>query len=173
MTYYDAMTRESTTATADVESLRQQVAAQLQTIAAHEAGLTARDLEIQRKQRLIDALSAEIARLKWLPFAAKTEALSALQRSLFGEAVEEDLGAVEQQLQDAASTPQLDTPIARPAKASPKRAALPEHPKFRTSQSRIDRPEVAPPCGINRLRASHPRKIEIAVVSRHGRFCTS
>lgn len=120
MVYDSAMTLDPQTAATELESLRQQVAAQLQTIAAHEAGLSARDRELDFKQRRIDALTAEIARLKRVQFGAKTEALSALQKSLFGEAVDEDVAVAAQQLQDTQS------PSER-LRARPKREALPEH----------------------------------------------
>jgi transposase len=77
-----------------------------------------------------------VARLKRIQFGAKTEALSALQRELFAYTVAEELAAAEQALEHAdnaeAASP-TEAPIARPAKATPKRQALPpELPRITT-----------------------------------------
>lgn len=69
-------------------------------------------------------------------FCAKTEALSALQRELFADTVAEELAAAEQALEHAhnaeAASP-TEAPIARAAKATPKRQALPpELPRITT-----------------------------------------
>jgi pyridoxine 5'-phosphate synthase PdxJ len=94
MAYDKAMTPEQIAAISDPHALRaaalQMASEQLASIAAHTTELAARDREIDFKQRRIDALTAEIARLKRVQFGAKTEALSALQKSLFDEAVDED-----------------------------------------------------------------------------------
>lgn len=66
--------------------------------------------EMQLRQARIDALTLEIRLLHHLRFAAKTEAMDAMQVKLFEEANAEDLGAVEHQLAQlgikcAAATP--------------------------------------------------------------------
>lgn len=124
MAYDNAMTPEQIAAISDPHALRaaalQMASEKLTSIAVHTTELAARDREIDFKQRRIDALTAEIARLKRVQFGAKTEALSALQKSLFGEAVDEDAAIAAQQLQDT------QTPSER-LRARPKREALPEH----------------------------------------------
>jgi transposase len=107
--------------------------------AAYAAEIATRDGDIKKKQLTIDALTAEIARLNRLRFAAKTEALSALQRALFVDTAAEEIAAAEQRLQDADSASQPEAPIARPAKAVPKREALPAHlPRITTVHAPAD-----------------------------------
>ncbi len=143
---------DQASAIAELDLLRAQIAAQLQQIAERDrlidsqrhalsertAALTERDQRITSQQReiqhldlTVQHLSHEVARLKRIQFSAKTEALSALQRGLFEETVAEEVAAAEQALENAqsasgadAASP-ADAPIARPAKATPKRQALP------------------------------------------------
>lgn len=69
-------------------------------------------------------LTFEIAQLKRLRFGVKSEQLSAEQRTLFDEAVEGDIAAIEEQIATLQATlpPKPDTEKA----AVPKRRALPE-----------------------------------------------
>ena len=55
--------------------------------------------DLKHKQALLDKLTYEMAVLKRLKFAAKSEALHADQRSLLDEALEEDLQALEQEIE--------------------------------------------------------------------------
>ena len=151
------MTPEQLAAITDIEALRAaalaMVDSQLQRIAERDRciesqtqELTERDQRIASQQRQIENLdltvqhlSHEVARLKRIQFGAKTEALSALQRGLFEETVAEEVAAAEQALENAQSASgadaatSADTPIARPAKATPKRQALPpELPRITT-----------------------------------------
>lgn len=59
--------------------------------------------ELKHKQTLLDKLSYEMAILKRLKFAAKTEALNADQRSLLEDALEEDLQAVDEEIEQLRS----------------------------------------------------------------------
>ena len=134
---------DPTAAIAELEVLRAQIAAQLQRIAEQQSALTERDQRIASQQREIQHLDlrnrhleSEIARLKRIQFGARTEALSALQRELFADTMAEELAGAEQALEQAnsagASSP-AEAPIARPAKATPKRQALPpELPRVTT-----------------------------------------
>lgn len=79
--------------------------------------------EIARRQRDVDALTLEVARLRGLRFAARTETLSALQRSLFEETVAEEIGAVGQALEQADDASRGK----RVRKPGPRREALPAH----------------------------------------------
>jgi transposase len=75
--------------------------------------------ELKHKQALLDKLAYEMALLKRLKFAAKTEALSADQRSLLEEALEEDLQAVHEEIE------QMQPTAERAERAQPKRLPLP------------------------------------------------
>ncbi|MBE5317234.1 MAG: IS66 family transposase [Xanthomonadales bacterium] len=122
------------------------IESQTHELAERTAALTERDQRIASQQRqlqnldlTVQHLSHEVARLKRIQFGARTEALSALQRGLFEETVAEEVAAAEQALENAqsasgadAASP-ADAPIARPAKATPKRQALPpELPRITT-----------------------------------------
>jgi transposase len=75
--------------------------------------------ELKHKQALLDKLTYEMALLKRLKFAAKTEVLHADQRSLLDEALEEDLQAVHEEVE------QVQPPAKRAERAQPKRLPLP------------------------------------------------
>ena len=75
--------------------------------------------EVKHKQALLDKLTYEMAVLKRLKFAAKAEALHADQRSLLDEALEEDLQAVAEEVE------QMQPPKQRPQRAKAKRLPLP------------------------------------------------
>lgn len=69
--------------------------------------------ELKHKQTLLDKLSYEMAILKRLKFAAKTEALNADQRSLLEDALEEDLQGVRPQ-RPKGSTTGCESTLERP-----------------------------------------------------------
>jgi transposase len=75
--------------------------------------------ELKHKQALLDKLAYEMALLKRLKFAAKTEALNTDQRSLLEEALEEDLQAVHEEIE------QMQPVAERAERAQPKRLPLP------------------------------------------------
>ena len=94
--------------------------------------------EVKHKQALLDKLTYEMAVLKRLKFAAKSEALHADQRSLLDEALEEELQALEQEIE------QMQPPEHRAARAKAKRLPLPAHlPR----QEFAHEPEVTECCG--------------------------
>src|SRR5574343_1000152 len=75
--------------------------------------------ELKHKQALLDKLAYEMALLKRLKFAAKPEALNTDQRSLLEEALEEDLQAVHEEIE------QMQPVAERAERAQPKRLPLP------------------------------------------------
>lgn len=77
--------------------------------------------ELKHKQALLDKLTHEMAVLKRLKFAAKSEALHADQRNLLDETLEEDLQELGEQTQQLQPVPQASNP----ARRQPKRQALP------------------------------------------------
>ena len=130
--FYDiAMTPAQLAAITDVETLRavalQWVAEKVDAIAQQQRIIDAHELALASRQRHIDALTLELARLRRLRFAARTETLSALQRSLFEETLAEEIGAAEQALEQAihsiraVARPEVVTSLhiaARPARRS-------------------------------------------------------
>jgi len=98
----------------DVDVLRSLVAEKVAEI-AH------RDHTIRFKEAMIAKLTAEIARLRRVQFAAKSERMDPGQRELFDEAMAADLAAVESEL--AALRAPVPSPVA--PRKTPQRRALP------------------------------------------------
>ncbi len=101
-----------------IESRDAQIDAQAR---AHAAEIQAHRKEIHYKQTRIDALTAEIARLRRVQFAARSEAMNPEQRSLFDDAIAADIAAVESELEA------LQSPAVRDARHTPRRTPLPPH----------------------------------------------
>jgi transposase len=91
---------------------------------AHSQGelIERRDRELVLKQATIDKLTHEMAVLKRLKFAAKSEAFNAEQTSLIEETLDADLAALAQEIERL--EPQTK---ARDDKQQPKREKLPAH----------------------------------------------
>ncbi len=112
----------------DVDTLRGMIREQLDAIAQHEAIVAQRDRAIVHKEAKIAALTAEIARLRRVQFAARSERLDPDQRALFDESLAADLAAVESELDALRSAP-----APAPARKTPRRRALPpELPRIET-----------------------------------------
>ena len=113
----------------DVQTLRAMVVEKLQVIAAHEQTIAQRDHTIAFKDAKISKLTHEIARLRRVQFAAKSERMDPAQRELFDEAMAADIAALEAEL--AA----LKTPPARPPterRPAQRRPLPPELPRIET-----------------------------------------
>ncbi|MBA8885607.1 transposase [Dokdonella fugitiva] len=128
----------------DVEVLRALVREQIDTIAHHQASLAhheamiaQRDALIEQRDRTItykDAkiahLTHEIARLRRLQYAAKSERMDPTQRELFDAAMAADIAALEAELEDLRSPTGTREPAQRRA---PQRRPLPaELPRIET-----------------------------------------
>ena len=93
--------------------------------------------DIKHKQAQIDKLAYEMALLKRLKFAAKTEAMNTDQRNLLEDDLEEDLQAVHEEVE------QLKSEAERAPRQQPKRQSLPAQlPR----QSFAHEPEVTECC---------------------------
>jgi transposase len=95
-------------------------------IAARDAQIASHGRSIVYKDAKIDALMQEIARLKRLQYAAKSERFDPAQKELFDEAMATDIAAVEAQL-DALREDADDTqpPATRKPRSIPQRRPLP------------------------------------------------
>ena len=100
----------------DLSALR---AAARSSFLERDATLTRHEQELHYRQSKIDALLFELARLKRWRFGAQSEQLTAHQRHLFEEGLEEDIRIVEQTLE--ALPPAAPDPAAS-APAVPKRS---------------------------------------------------
>jgi transposase len=87
-----------------VRSLMSDVASKDAVIAQHGAELERRDAEIAFKQAVIDKINHEMAVLKRLKFAAKSEAFNAEQKSLLEENIDADLAALQAELDKVTPT---------------------------------------------------------------------
>lgn len=121
-----------TMATADLDLLNEHqlrdLARQLLTRQTHhEQVLAETEAQITRKERLLSLkdttiaqLKHEIAVLRRFQFGKKSEQVSGVQGSLLDEAVDADIAAIEEELNQLSGTPTLTEP-----RRQPKRAALP------------------------------------------------
>lgn len=106
----------------DIESLRSLAFGIIgNLIESRDVEIQSHRREIHYKQTKIDALTAEIARLRRVQFAARSEAMNPEQRSLFDDAIAADIAAVETELEA------LQSPAVRSTRPVPKRVALPAH----------------------------------------------
>jgi transposase len=114
-------------------------AASQRSTAQQQSALVAQQAaDLKHKQALIDKLTYEMAVLKRLKFATKSEALHADQRSLLEEALEEDLRSVAEEIE------QMQPLEQRPQRGKAKRLPLPAHlPR----QEFAHEPEATECCG--------------------------
>lgn len=116
------MDAASLDAITDIETLRALVREKVEVIAQHEATITQRDRTIHTRDLKIGKLTHELARLRRVSFAAKSEAMTASQRDLFDESMAADIAAVEAEL-DAL---QSDRPTSKRPRRKPVRRTLPD-----------------------------------------------
>jgi transposase len=107
----------------DTAQLHQLDAPQLREMVRSLMGaVVARDREIAFKQATIDKITHEMAVLKRLKFAARSEAFNAEQKSLLEETIDADLAALQAELNTVRPDDQSNG-----EKKQPKRQALPAH----------------------------------------------
>ena len=121
------------------------------------------------KQATIDKLTHENAYLKRLKFAAQSERFSAEQRSLLEETLDEDLQAVNDEIEELSAT---DAPAPR-VKAQPKRQPLPANlPRIEISHE-PDSTTCACGCQMKRIGEDVAEKLDyqpgVFSVERHVR----
>jgi transposase len=103
----------------DPEQLRQAVQSLMAELAARSAVIERNEREIAFKQSTIDKLTHEMAVLKRLKFAAKSEAFNSEQKSLIEETIDTDLAALALEIEQRAPSKELGE------RQVPKRAVLP------------------------------------------------
>jgi transposase len=117
------MDEATLTALTDIDALRALVREQMAVIAQRDEAIARRDHEIAWKTAKIDQLTHELARLRRVQFAARSERMNPEQRELFDEAMAADIAAVEAELEvlrdSAAASP------TKPPRAQPVRRPLP------------------------------------------------
>jgi transposase len=143
----------------DAQQLRQVV----RTLVADVAG---KDAQIAFKQACIDKLTHEMAVLKRLKFAARSEAFNAEQKSLLEETIDTDLAAL------AAEIEQAEPPSpGQHGKQKPKRQPLPESLPRREIHHEPENTLCACGCQLKRIGQDVAEKLDyvpgVFTVERH------
>lgn len=146
--------------TAARDPLDQLDPAQLRALAKRLIG------EVRHKQATIDKLTHEMAVLKRLKFAARSETYAGEQRSLLEEALDEDLEALERDI--AAAQPADPAPA---GKQQPRRQALPAHLPRREIRHEPNSTTCACGCQLKRIGEDVAEKLDytpgVFSVERH------
>ena len=128
--------------------------------------LQQRDREIAFKQATIEKITHEMAVLKRLKFAAKSEHFSAEQKSLLEEAIDADLEALQRELEQL----RPETPTDR-EKRQPKREKLPENLPRREIRHEPASTTCACGCALKRIGEDVAEKLDyvpgVFSVERH------
>jgi transposase len=107
-----------TQVTALIQALLDQVKKDAETIEANTIDIQSKDLKIQ-------ALILELAHLRRIRYGVKNEALSGLQRDLFEESCNEDIAALEAEVEQAGD--QAGATVTKPKRLRAGRQPLPPH----------------------------------------------
>jgi transposase len=135
-------------------------------ISQRDSEIARRERELAFKQATIDKLTHEMAVLKRLKFAAKSEAFNAEQRSLLEESLDADLEASSQELEQLnPSAPAERDP------QQPKRQALPAHLPRREIHHEPQSSACACGCELQRIGQDVAEKLDyqpgVFTVERH------
>lgn len=115
----------------DAHVLRKLVVEKIGEIAKHQQTLATRDETIRNRDIHIEALTHEIARLRRVQFAARSERMNPEQRALFDESMDADLAVAEAVLEALRQPTDMSEPAA--PRNRPKRRPLPpELPRVTT-----------------------------------------
>ena len=150
----------------NAEQLRAVINELLQTLAHKDADLVRRDAQISFKQAIIDKITHEMAVLKRLKFAAKSERLNAEQRSLLEETIDADLQALQVELEQVAPAQEN-----KGEKQQPKRQALPANLPRRQIAHEPDSTTCSCGCQMKRIGEDVAEKLDyqpgVFSVERH------
>ena len=151
-----------------VRSLMSDMAAKEAAIAQHDAELERRDAEIAFKQAIIDKINHEMAVLKRLKFAAKSEAFNAEQKSLLEETIDADLAALQAELDKVVPGQRNEG-----EKNKPKRQALPANLPRREILHEPENTTCSCGCALKRIGQDVSEKLDyvpgVFTVERHVR----
>jgi transposase len=150
----------------NAQQLRETVLSLMEAMAGQSATIERKDREIAFKQAVIDKITHEMAVLKRLKFAAKSEAFSTEQKSLLDETIDADLEALQREL-DAVQPPAKDDSD----KQKPKRQALPANLPRREIRHEPDSTTCACGCQLKRIGEDVAEKLDyqpgVFTVERH------
>lgn len=152
----------------DAQQLREMVQSLMGQVQANKLEIQRRDHEIAFKQAAIDKLTHEMAVLKRLKFAAKSEAFTAEQKSLLEESIDADLAALERELEQIAPAK-----TAPQDKQQPKRQVLPVNLPRREIHHEPQSATCACGCRLERIGEDVSEKLDyqpgVFTVERHVR----
>jgi transposase len=150
------------------EQLRALAAQLMQRVESLDQTVETMGKKIHRDQTVIEKLTHEIAQLKRLKFAKRSEQLNPQQASLLDDLIDTDIAAIEAELQT------LQTPsTATETKQKPKRTALP--PEFPRTLIHHEPDNTHCPCGceLKRIGEDVSEKLDytpgVFTVERHVR----
>jgi transposase len=150
----------------NAQQLRETVVSLIETMASQSAVIERKDREIAFKQAVIDKITHEMAVLKRLKFAAKSEAFSTEQRSLLDETIDADMEALQRKL-DALVPPVEDDND----KQKPKRQPLPGNLPRREIRHEPESTTCACGCQLRRIGEDVAEKLDyqpgVFTVERH------
>ena len=153
----------------DTTQLNQLDAPQLREMVRSLMGtVVAKDREIAFKQATIDKITHEMAVLKRLKFAARSEAFNAEQKSLLEETIDADLAALQAELDKVRPDDQ-----SKGEKKQPKREVLPAHLPRREVHHEPENTTCSCGCALERIGEDVAEKLDYAPgvfsVERHVR----
>jgi transposase len=153
----------------DTTQLSQLDAPQLREMVRSLMGtVVAKDREIAFKQATIDKITHEMAVLKRLKFAARSEAFNAEQKSLLEETIDADLAALQAELDKVRPDDQ-----SKGEKKQPKREVLPAHLPRREVHHEPENTTCSCGCALERIGEDVAEKLDYAPgvfsVERHVR----
>jgi transposase len=146
--------------------MQQALRAKDEQLDAHRVQLETQQRQLVHKQATIDKLTHEMAVLKRLKFAARSEAFNAEQKSLLEEAIDADLEALSRELARERPAP----PPAAP-KEQPKRQPLPASLPRREIRHEPDSTTCGCGCAMKRIGEDVAEKLDyvpgVFTVERH------
>ena len=153
----------------DTTQLNQLDAPQLREMVRSLMGtVVAKDREIAFKQAMIDKITHEMAVLKRLKFAARSEAFNAEQKSLLEETIDADLAALQAELDKI-----RPDDLSKGEKQQPKREKLPANLPRREVHHEPENTTCSCGCALERIGEDVAEKLDYApgafTVERHVR----
>ena len=152
----------------DAPQLREVVRSLMSDMASKDAEIERRDREIAFKQAIIDKINHEMAVLKRLKFAARSEAFNAEQRSLLEETIDADLAVLRTELDKVVPDEQDKS-----EKKAPKRQALPADLPRREFRHEPESTICSCGCALKRIGEDVAEKLDytpgVFTVERHVR----
>ncbi len=125
-TLFDPKTASKSQLAEIVLALMTQLEAKDAELQANQVEIQTKQVDIQAKELKIQSLTYELAHLRRMRYGVKSESLTPLQRDLFTDTWNEDLAAIEAELEVLTSGQPIVT-AERPKRARAGRQPLPDH----------------------------------------------